>query len=65
MCICSDVQIIGKLWVSYDVSNMPFGISPLYIFGGELGKSMKFPTDSSFVRLSLYCEFFFGIVKVE
>ena len=36
-----------------------------YIYGGESAIPMEFPTDSSFVSLSLYCELFFGIVKVE
>ena len=32
MCICSDAHFTGKYYVSYDVFNAPFGISPIYIY---------------------------------
>ena len=64
MLICSDAHIIGKFCVSDDVF-MRLLKSRSYICGGESAKSMKFPTDSSSVSLSLYREFLFRTVKVE
>ena len=64
MRLCSDVHITRKYCVSDDVL-MRLSESHPYIYDGELEKSMKFLTDSSFVNLSLYCEFFSGTVKVE
>ena len=65
MRICSEAHITRKYCVSNDVFNGLFGISPLYIYDGELAKYMKFPTDCSSVSLTLYREFFFETVKVE
>ena len=59
-----DALIIRKRYFSGDVFNVPFEVSPLYIYDGESVNHMKFSTDSSPDSLSPYCKFWDGEGRV-
>ena len=64
MCICLNVHITKKFYVSDDVFMHLLESHP-YIYDGELVTSMKFPSNCSSVSSSLHHEFFFRAAKVE